>query len=89
MDKLSTLINDYQKRHKLGNVLTCAQVVDGANRVSGGKYKAISFKGGRLYVEAEAGPACYFLRQQEENLLEDINTALGDKKVEKIVIRGI
>ena len=69
--------------------MTCAQIVDAANRVSSGRYKARSFRDGKLYVETEAGPACYFLRQQEEKLLEDINTALGAMKVEKIIIRGV
>lgn len=89
MDQLSKLLESYQKRHKLGQVLTSAQIVDAANRVSCGKYRARSFKYGKLYIEVSAGPECYFLHQQEEKLLEDINTAIGAMKVEKIIIRGV
>jgi len=88
MDKLSNLTKSFEDRHKLGRVLSCSQIVEVANSVSKGEYRAISFREGRLKVEAPAGPELYFLRRRDAEVLQKINSALGRPAVEKIVYRG-
>ena len=89
MDSFSKLTRSFEDRHKLGRVLSSSQIVDAANSVSNGDFKAVSFRDGRLKLEAPAGPALYFLRQKNDEIISRINEALGRPAVDKIVYRGI
>jgi len=89
MDSISNLLNDYQKRHKLGNSLNAAHIVDVANSIANDRYHAVSFRDGRLKVEVPAGPQLYFLKKQEENIIIEINKKFGREIVRDLVLRGV
>ena len=87
MDKLEKLLKDYQKRHGLGQALTAARVVTAANAVARDRYRAVSFRDGRLRVEVPAGPALFFLRKDKKNIIAAINERLSSNVVEDLIIR--
>ncbi len=88
MDKISNLTKSFENRHGLGRVLSSSQIVEAANKVSAGEFNAISFREGRLKIEVPAGPALFFLRRKNSELISKINAALGRPAIEKIIYRG-
>lgn len=89
MDKLDKLLITYQKKHGLGKNLIAARIVDGANSIADGRYRAVSFRDGRLKVEAPAGPELFFLKRDEPNIILEINKKLGQEIVQDLVLRGV
>lgn len=88
MDSINNLLVDYQKRHGLGNTLSAARIVEVANSVADGKYRAVSFCSGRLKVEVPVGPALFFFKKDQAATIANINKALGDNKIDRLVVRG-
>lgn len=86
---MNELTKRFAKRYGLGKAFPAMQVIDVANRVARGRFKAVTFKDGRLVVEVPTGPQLFFLKKEQVSILEDINSAIGSKTVEKLTIRGV
>ena len=90
MDSIHKLTKDFASRYGLGQTVPAIKVIDIANRVSRGRYKATMYNDGRLTIEVSIGPSVYFLKKQEQEILEEINSAIGKEgKVTKLSIRGV
>ncbi len=90
MDSIHKLTKDFASRYGLGKTFPAIKTIDVANRVAQGRYRATMYKNGRLTIEVPIGPSVYFLKKQEKQILEEINSAIGrGERVEKLSIRGV
>ena len=88
MDKAGDLMEEFARQHKIGGVIRAARVVAAANKVSGGEFRAVSWRDGYLKLMVPAGPKLYFVKLKEADIIARVNQELGEDKVQKLVLRG-
>lgn len=84
---LGDSLSNWSNRREFSRRLAAATVVNAANDVGAGRFRAASFRGGTLLVEIPSASVRYLLQPEVPVIITAINTKLGRHVVEAIKFR--
>jgi len=84
MDKIKKIIRRNLKYKRFQKPLEAAGICEAARIVAEGRFNIISYKNGLLTAACESSAAAANLQAESSDLIEKINSKIGEKKVEKI-----
>lgn len=89
MENINNFLSNNAKYIKLSKPLTAARVCETAREGANGRFSVVSFKQGLLTLGVTDPTAGTNLRFIEPEIIEEINTKLGQKMVEKLMFKVI
>lgn len=86
MKSMNEVLLSRVDRLGLARALGAAQVLEMADRLNRGQFRAKSFRNGQLKIAARSSAEAYLCRQRVDNLIDELNAALGRPLVKTIKI---
>ncbi len=87
LDPLSFGMNSFAARHGFADRMTATAIVTMANELAQGRFVALSFRNGQLTVSVADSEARYLVHAEIPQLIEAMNTRLGQRRVFSIHFR--
>ncbi|MBI4032730.1 DUF721 domain-containing protein [Candidatus Berkelbacteria bacterium] len=87
LQSLGDSLGGWSAKRELGRRLAAARVVNAANELATGRFRAVSVRGGTLTVEVSNASARYLLQPEIPRLIATINERVGTSVVQRIKFR--
>ncbi len=80
-------LDRFTARHGLGQPLAATRIVRVASDLAAGRYRALSYRAGRLTIAVPTHAERYRIQTKLADIAQQLNTQLGRELIEKIVVR--